>query len=138
VRKFLAIDYGTKRVGVAVAFASLAEPVEVVPNDPGLFDRLLALIQEHSATNIVVGISEREMAENTKKFVADFQAFLREHISQQPLFHFHDETLSSVEVYAKLHQAGKRDIRQNGPIDHYAAAQILQDFLDLHQDQEKQ
>jgi putative transcription antitermination factor YqgF len=132
-QKYFAIDYGTQRIGTAFATTFLAEPLEVVPNNDDAFQRLHQLITQHVPDVIVVGLSEKEMAEQTKKFVAELGVYLSTKMPEVPLFEFADETLSSVEVYQKLYESGKRDIRQHGAIDHYAAAQILQEYLDLHQ-----
>ncbi len=138
---FLAIDYGTKRVGVAIARTSLAEPLTVLLNTEHLFDELLKIITEYQPTTIVVGLSEQEMAEQTKQFLERFKTYLAaqrtatklQQFPNLPHFIFTDETLSSVEAQKRLHQAGKHHLRQKGPIDHYAAAQFLQEYLDLHQ-----
>lgn len=139
MKKVLAIDYGTKRVGLATGWAGFAEPLKVLTNagDKRFYDDLLDVIKEVQPELIVVGLSEREMAEQTKAFVADFQQFLEKELGGVPTFDFADETLSSVEVQEKLRQAGHRDLRK-GAIDHYAAAQFLQEYLDLHLSTESQ
>jgi putative transcription antitermination factor YqgF len=145
-KKYLAIDYGTVRVGIALGVAGFAEPLTVIPNNSGLFDALLHLIATQKPDVVVVGISEKEMAEQSRQFAEALQAYLQgkddepsdEHDAfVLPEFAFADETLSSVEVQQKLREAGHRNLR-NGPIDHYAAAQFLQEFLDLHQSEESQ
>lgn len=133
--RILAIDYGTKRVGLAEATSSIAQPLRVISNtsEEFLFTELYKAILEVAPEVIVVGISENEMAEVTKQFVEKFQTYLiNKQLVVMPRFDFADETLSSVEVQAKLRQAGHRDLRL-GAIDHYAAAQFLQEYLDLHQ-----
>jgi putative holliday junction resolvase len=132
-KTILAIDYGTKRVGIAISWTSLAEPLTVLSNTQNLFDEILKLIEEHRPVTVVVGLSEQEMAKQTREFVENLKNFLAEHVQTLPLFVFTDETLSSVEVQERLHQAGKHHLKNKGPIDHYAAAQFLQDYLDLHQ-----
>ena len=132
-QKYFAIDYGTQRIGTAVATTFLAEPLGVVPNNEAAFALLYELITQHTPDVIVVGLSEKAMAERTRKFVAELELYLSSKMLEVPPIEFADETLSSVEVYHKLYESGKRDIRQHGPIDHYAAAQILQEYLDLHQ-----
>ncbi len=120
--KTLAIDYGTKRVGLAVSYASLAEPLMILDNDEQLFKNILQLIQNHHIKQIVIGLSENEMAEKTRRFAL----LLQEKITL-PIY-FNDETLSSYQVhqFLKLHRLKERQ----GPIDHLAAAVILQNFLD--------
>lgn len=120
--KTLAIDYGTKRVGIAVSYASLAEPLVILDNDANLFKNILQLIQNHHVQQIVIGLSENEMAEKTRRF-----ALLLQEKTTLPIF-FNDETLSSYQVheFLKLHCLKERQSH----IDHLAAAVILQNFLD--------
>jgi putative Holliday junction resolvase len=77
--KALALDYGAARTGVAVSDATgtIARPVGVVEraaSDPGL-ERLVALVAEHGAEVVVVGLpltlrGERgEQARETEAFV---------------------------------------------------------------------
>ena len=57
--RFLGIDYGTKRIGVAVSNdeAVLAFPKEIVPNDTDTFERLGKIIQAEKISEIVIGES---------------------------------------------------------------------------------
>lgn len=140
-KNYLAIDYGTTRVGVAIAWTSLADPLTVVPTDKNLMENLFELILEQRPDVIVIGISEQAMAEKTRQFTVEFKEFLGQkfaasELSKIPEFVFADETLSSHDAQRKLYESGKKNLRQNGPIDHYAAALLLQDYLDLHQDEE--
>lgn len=56
---FLGIDYGTKRVGIAVSDASgrLAFPKKVVPQSPLLVDVIALYADEEGAQGIVIGES---------------------------------------------------------------------------------
>ncbi len=122
--KTLALDYGTKRVGIAISYASLAEPLLILDNDENLYKNLQNLIQAHRIQQLVVGLSENDMADKTRRFAGILQEK-----TQLPLF-FNDETLSSYQVhqFLRLHRLKQRQ----GPIDHLAAAVILQNFLDQH------
>jgi len=120
--KILAIDYGVKRVGVAVSYASLAQPLEVLENDEQLMARLRLLIEQHRVQAIVVGISENVMAERTQEFVRRLRA-----VTPLPVTLI-DETLSSHQVHEWLRQAPAR--KRRGPIDHLAAAVILERYLE--------
>jgi putative Holliday junction resolvase len=118
----LAIDFGTKRIGLAISRASLAMPLEILPNTDQALARLQAIIAEHAIEQLVVGISEGAMAEQTRAFVSELQAAIALPV------HFADETLSSHSVHAKLRQANSAKRRE--PIDHFAAAEFLQEWLD--------
>ena len=73
----------------------------------------------------LVGVSE-------KKTMAQLSQEFGQKLAQQ--FHLpvklYDETLSSVEVKRKLHERHQGKKQYKGPIDHYAAALILQNYLD--------
>lgn len=134
-QKTLALDYGTRRIGVAVQYASLAEPLEVIGNHTdakaeagevtlGALNRIKSLCQEHQITQILVGLSEGEMAKMSQKFGTAVQA-----ACQLPVIYW-DETLSSVTVAARLKAAGQGQRIGRGPIDQFAAALILEDWLE--------
>ena len=55
----MGIDYGTKRVGVAVSDISglMAFPEGVVPNDSGLLNALVGIIRSREVQEIVIGHS---------------------------------------------------------------------------------
>lgn len=133
--KTLAIDYGLRRIGIAIQAGTLAEPLEVIGNQAGpaaiqgvvtqkALDRLEVLCNWHKPTQLLVGISEGEMAELTKKFIEIVKAKIK-----LPVITW-DETLSSVTVAAKLKEAGVGHRQPHGAIDHYAAATILEDWLE--------
>ena len=119
--KVLAIDYGTKRVGVAVSYASLAQPLQIIANDEYLLDNISRLITQHHVDHLVVGLSENQMAVQTQAFVKRLQT-----ITALPIT-LVDETLTSYQVHQWLREQprGKRQ----GPIDHFAAAVILENYL---------
>ncbi len=121
-KRILAIDFGTVRVGIAVSRATLAEPLTILANDEQLFHNLKKLLVEEETEQIVIGISENKMAELTEQFAVT----LKEH-TDLPV-HFFDETLSSNTVHQKLRMAKKS--KREGNIDHYAAAEFLQEYLD--------
>ncbi|HCR81524.1 MAG TPA: Holliday junction resolvase RuvX [Candidatus Pacebacteria bacterium] len=120
--KVLAIDYGTRRVGLAVSHGSLAQPLAVVENDEHLFDQLRSIINHEKIERVVIGLSENEMADLTREFAQELEGVVSVPIE------FIDETLSSKAVEQKLKERGMKNISQQ-PIDHYAAALILEEWL---------
>lgn len=120
----LAIDYGLERVGLAVSQAGIATPLTVIKNDQGLLGNISRICQEQTADLILVGISEQTMADHTRSFIQQLKLKLDYPIETA------DETLSSQKARQKLKQRGKKS-KLEGPIDHYAAAVFLQDWLDL-------
>ena len=122
--RVLALDYGAARTGVAVSDATgtLARPVGIVEraaSDAGL-DRLVALVAEHEAEVVVVGLpltlrGERgEQARETEAFVAALAARLDVPVELE------DERFTT----RLAQQLGGR-----APEDALAAAHLLQGWL---------
>ena len=131
----LCIDYGTKRIGVAVATTPIAQPLGIIPNtkNPRLTDvvtdqalaHIQKLLKEFSIEKIVVGVSEGEMAEKTHLFIEKLKA-----VALLPIEEI-DETLTSVQ--ADMQMKHMKQSKRHGDKDHIAAAIILQDYLDLNE-----
>lgn len=119
--KVLAIDFGTKRIGLALSFGTLADPLTVIPNDAQVLNYIAKLVNNYKISQIIVGISENEMAKKTKEFTLQLGRAIKIPIE------FHDETLSTANARKKL---ALRNKSQNQPVDHLAAAEFLQDWLD--------
>jgi len=128
VPKILAFDFGLSRIGVAESFNTLAEPLEIIPNNANTLELIEKIIAIHKPAILVVGLSEREMADLSR----DFAHKLEEHFSLP--VHYMDENLSSKEVHQRLAQRDRKHRQYKGPIDHYAAALILQNYLDEYYD----
>ena len=123
MKNLLAIDYGLKHVGIAIALTPLAEPVATVSLTIAI-PEILKLIDKHDIKEIIIGFSESTTALLTK----DFAKELNDHISI-PIT-FHDETLSSNITRKKMAQAGMKQSRRHNKMDHLVAASILQDYID--------
>ncbi|HAV15116.1 MAG TPA: Holliday junction resolvase RuvX [Candidatus Pacebacteria bacterium] len=124
--KLLAIDYGTKRVGVALNHEWLAEPFAVYERSTAL-DEVVKLVRSECIEAVVIGISEGKMAEDARRFTHEVCAKTGAKYIEV------DETLTSRETHEKLASSAMSKQKRQKPIDHYAAAAILQDYLDTHQ-----
>ena len=124
MKKVLAIDYGTKRIGLAVSRASLAEPWKILQNQAGVIAQIQQLAEAEKCDLILLGLSENKMAEQTKKFGQRLQK------ATAVKLEYVDETLSSTTVRKKLATSPMKLKKKQGPIDHYAAAVFLQEWLD--------
>ncbi|MEP7166818.1 MAG: Holliday junction resolvase RuvX [Candidatus Woesebacteria bacterium] len=129
----LCIDYGTRRIGIAIAMTPLAEPLEVIANPikiasqivtPQALESVVRLIAKHEIEKVLVGISEEKMADQTREFIERLEPLV--HIPIEEV----DETLSTHEALQAMHSMKKS--RREGPRDHIAAARMLQNYLDLH------
>ncbi|MEY4747256.1 MAG: hypothetical protein RLZZ416_305 [Candidatus Parcubacteria bacterium] len=123
--KHLGIDYGTKRVGLAVSDpdGALAFPRETFPNDASLLERLAAYVEKEKIAVIVVGDARSfGGAENPVTKEADSFADALTNLVDVPVKRAM-EVFSSVEA-SRYAPAGKTHD------DAAAAAIILQRYLD--------
>jgi putative Holliday junction resolvase len=125
----IGIDYGGKRIGIAVSESGvLASPHSVLPNEGDVIARLEDLARELSADEFVVGVPRRT---RTNDGEAKFQRFAEELRQRtcKPVVLW-DETLSTVEAEARRREGGRKRREAQNDIDMYAAAVILQSYLD--------
>ena len=125
MKTFLGIDYGTKRIGLAIAHTPIAEPYKIVSKEKSI-DTIKTICQQENITDVVVGISENKTKTLTLKFINEL-----ERIIDLPI-HKQDETLSSHQVKEHFMNTGMKKSKLHGNIDHYSATIILQDYLDDH------
>jgi len=132
--RILALDPGTKRVGVAISdeTRTLATPLEFIPAEPfaDFVARLQTLIRERGVGLILVGVP-RNMDGSYGPAAAQAQqlvAVLKEAIPVP--IQTVDERLSTVQAQRLLRAAGKRARKQKTRIDQSAAAVLLQSYLD--------
>ena len=91
--------------------------------------QIQAVISAESVAELVVGVPLRpgtEKSEQTKRVEA-FIAQLRASVTQP--IHTMDESYSSVEAEASLHEMGKKIGDDKGAVDRIAAAIILKQYL---------
>jgi putative holliday junction resolvase len=131
--RILAIDYGSRRMGLAVsdALGITAQGLETLErkNKRSDFARLERTIREHRVTEIVLGnplrMSGEEGAQSRK--VAEFAEELRRRF-EIPV-HLWDERLTSSEANRLLRDAEVSLQRRTQAVDRMAATLILQSFL---------
>lgn len=133
--RIIALDLGTKRVGVAVCdeMQIAVRPVCVVPRHSWkeLLRKISALIEEFDAVALVLGLpynfdgSESEMTIEARRLHRNFSLSL-----EIPVY-LHDERLTSKSADRFLRDQGFNDREVRKQIDSNAAAFILNDFLGL-------
>lgn len=124
--KIVGIDYGKRRIGLALATSSIAEPYKVikVKSVGEAIQKVEQVVQVEQVEQVVVGISEGEMANETKSFARKLGNKLKIPIS------FQDETLTTKEAQDLSQKAGIKRKKRRELEDAYSAALILQAFLD--------
>jgi len=131
--RVLALDYGTRRVGVAVSdpLGISAQAHSVLDGaDPGLMGNISRLATELGAERIVVGLplsldgSEGPAAAAVRRFAAEVGA-----ATGLPI-ELLDERFTTVSADRVLVEAGLSERRRRGVRDRVAAAVLLQSYLD--------
>lgn len=130
----LAIDHGTKRMGIAVSddLGMMAHPLEFIPAEPfaKFVERLKQIIKERQVELIVVGMprnmdgSYGPAALKVKEFVAVLNEVIGVPIRTW------DERLTSAQANRLLIQADVRRADRKERVDKSAAAILLQSYLD--------
>ena len=135
----LGIDVGTVRIGVARSdpHGMLATPVETVPRGKGDLARLLSIVDELEAFEIVVGLplalSGRRTAstEDAVGFAERLAALVTVDVRLV------DERLSTVSAQSAVRSSGKSVKQSRSVIDQVAAVIILQHALDFERSSER-
>ena len=125
----IAIDYGGRRIGVAVSDSgTIASPHSVVKNEGEIIDKLARIASELDAETIVVGIARRTRSERGEQKFRDFAERLRQKTCKPVVLW--NEALSTVEAARQLRESGTKRRDAQREIDMHAAAVILQSYLD--------
>lgn len=133
-RRVLAIDYGRRRIGLALSdeLGLTAQPLAVLIRKNRLADlkRLREICERHSVRYIIVGLplhmtGERsEMADEASRFAARLTKALK--IDTEMI----DERLTSWEARQSISEAGGRSATKRESVDDVAAAVLLRDYLE--------
>ncbi len=132
--KLLAIDHGTKRMGIAAsdALGMMAHPLEFIPAKPfdGFLQRLKEIMAERETERIVVGMPHNMDGSigPQAKLVQDFVVVLEKSVAV-PVVTW-DERLTSAAAEDRLREAGVNAREAKKKVDASAAAILLQDYMD--------
>lgn len=127
----LGIDYGEKRVGVAISdgLGLTARPLVVVPR-PSAVEEVKSLVKDHDVGTIVVGLptglggQEGMSATEARKLADEIAAATGVEVVLR------DERYTSRIAESALLESGMKRRRRRENVDKVAAAILLQDYLD--------
>jgi putative holliday junction resolvase len=129
--RYLAIDYGDKRTGIAVCDATetIVTPLKVLQTDGGLVRQILKIVEDEAAEALVIGLPL-----NMDGTEGSQAAMVRDFASQMSLktglkIYFHDERLTSFEAEDILGPAQMGWRKRKKILDAVAAAVILKSYL---------
>jgi putative holliday junction resolvase len=134
--RILAIDYGTKRVGVAASdpMRVIAQGITTLKNDETLFDNLSALVRDFDIAQFVVGMpysadgGKGAKALEVDQFIEKLGKVVHVRIDTW------DESYSSVNAHRVFVETGmkKKKRQEKRRVDEMAARLMLQEYLDHH------
>lgn len=133
--KILAIDFGTKRIGLATGDSDLGMsfPNEVFANEEGVLKKIVGFCGEWEIGKVLVGLplnmEDGQDANPVLKKVKGFVSELGAALGDLEL-EFFDERLSSYEADRLMDEAGLSFQEKKEKRDAYAACVILQRYFD--------
>ena len=137
MRRILAIDYGTQRVGAAVSdsLGITAQPLTTLeePSTARLCAAIAALVAEYDVGTVVVGMpytlsgGEGEAAQRTRVFVEQLRAEIPCPVATW------DERLTSKQAERDLRVMAVKPSRNKPLVDTVAAMLLLRNYLDSKQ-----
>lgn len=130
--RYLAIDYGTKRTGLAICdpTETIVSPLAVIRSEKGLLEKISEVISSENVGAVVLGLplnmdnSQGPQAKLVLKFAEKLRKSLRIPV------HLQDERLSSFGAEKKLLSADLRKSKVAERLDAVSAAEILDAFLE--------
>jgi putative Holliday junction resolvase len=125
----IAIDYGGRRIGVAVSDSgAVARPHSVVKNEGDVISKLAGIADDLDADTIVLGVPRRPNSNGGEQKFRDFAERLRQKSCKVVVLW--DEALTTTEAARQLRDTGMKRREAQREIDMHAAAVILQSYLD--------
>ena len=132
--RFLAIDHGQKRIGLALSDPDkiISKPLKTISylNYGDLLKELILIINKHQVEQLIIGLPIGMHGKKTfqSEKVEEFKSFVEKKIDI-PIIYV-DERLSSVSAKKSLISQGIKTGHNKSKVDQTAAAIFLQYYLD--------
>lgn len=129
--KYLALDIGEKRIGVAVSDEEgiIARPLLTLSVSPSLMTKLGEIIDKEKPAKIILGLPRHqngevsEVAKDIRKFATGIKHEYNVEVD------FEDESGTSVEAGRRLREKGLNPFEIKEKVDSEAATIILESYL---------
>ncbi len=134
--RILAIDFGLKRIGLAISdeLKLIAVPYKAIPNDENALSEIIKIIDVEDVNEIIIGLPlnldgrEGDIAGKVRQFGGE----LKKHVKNITI-KFFDERFTSKMAEKKFIEKKKKiplGDKNKKEIDKLAAAYLLQNYLD--------
>lgn len=128
--KILSIDYGTKRVGLAVSdetetFAHRLEPIQNFKDEDALLDKLANILESEAIEDVIIGLplgvdeKDTEMSKTIQLFVQRLNTLTKSDVKTV------NETYTTRQAYSN--RGNNKGIKS---IDSESARILLQEYMD--------
>lgn len=141
--RYLAIDLGEKRIGLAISDPTftIAQPYKTIPfkNLKQLVKDLKQVIHDKEISKVIIGLPltlKGTFSQKTTE-VDEIITELQERLKPVPVVKF-DERLTTIQAHSTLKQMGKSPSRHRERVDQLAAMHLLQNYLDRENNWRKQ
>ncbi|MCP4228841.1 MAG: Holliday junction resolvase RuvX [bacterium] len=139
-RLILAIDWGERRIGLALSddLRIMAHPYGTLANGNLVYQEITELVRERNVGLILIGLpltlagEEGEMAQK----VRDFGAGISDSVPDIPLEYL-DERMTTSGAKTALRESGKTAKEGKGYLDAIAAALLMETYLELDNQSEE-
>ena len=137
--RYLGIDFGEKRIGLAISDPSrtIAQPLKTIVYQTlnNAFQEIHRVLQDYAVEKIIVGLPVTLKGSDSPK-TRETRAFIERlrHRVTVPVEAF-DERLTTLQAHRSLRAMGQKPSRKKDKVDQLAAVHLLQSFLDLETNQ---
>ncbi len=137
--KYLALDFGLKRIGVAISDENklIAFPRDHFINEKTVFTKIIQLAQLENISKIILGLPlnfksrETEITKKAKEFGNKLNLFIASKKLNIEVIFFDERFTSSIAKTKMINSDySKKKRKDKGTLDSLSAQIILQDFLD--------
>jgi len=132
--RVLGIDYGSKRIGLALSDPTniLASPLPTIPNDNKAIEKILDIINKNDVSEIVIGYplnmngTKSKICDEVDKFISKLSSRTDKRIIKR------DERLTSYIAQQQILESvkSKKKRQDKSLLDQFSARIILQEYLD--------
>lgn len=131
--KILAIDFGTKTIGLAISDNDnkFAIPYCEIKNDNKMFDEILEIISFENIKTIIIGFpkTENNYVSQRHALIEEFKQKLHDKINDDIKVFFVDESYSTQNAFNSLKEFNIKTSRLKKNKDMIAASIILENYL---------
>ncbi|MFN3550281.1 MAG: Holliday junction resolvase RuvX [Endomicrobiia bacterium] len=130
MKKILAIDYGEKKIGLAISdeLGLCANPYGVIRNTKDVFKKIKEISENNKIKKILVGIPYWDKPSKIVDKIKEFVENLKKEINIE--IELFNEFYSTKIAEEKICSIGKKYKKVKNKIDSYAACVILQEYLE--------